>query len=145
VKIKFLSGPRAGEVSHAPKSQETQLLIDAGLIEIVPEKKPVAETRWGLGTGANSQQIFILGTCSLNCGTFRYTGPAAQAKGQKFFHQCGASGPVEIPDSVIEQYRVAKKEEKRIVGVDELNYYVEANRLRMPGERTLADLPQKKS
>ncbi len=38
MRIKFLSGPRAGEVSHAPHSQATQLLIDSGIIEVVPYK-----------------------------------------------------------------------------------------------------------
>jgi hypothetical protein len=37
MKIKFVSGPRKGEEGHAPRSQETQLLVDAGIIEIFPE------------------------------------------------------------------------------------------------------------
>jgi hypothetical protein len=37
MKIKFLSGPRKGQIEHAPRSQEVKLLVDAGLIEIVDD------------------------------------------------------------------------------------------------------------
>lgn len=40
MRIKFLSGPRAGEISHAERTQSTQLLIDAGLIEVVNDALP---------------------------------------------------------------------------------------------------------
>lgn len=36
MKIKFLSGPRTGQIDHAPNSQEIQLLAKAGIIEIIP-------------------------------------------------------------------------------------------------------------
>lgn len=36
MKIKFLSGPRTGQIDHAPNTQEMQLLVKAGLIEIIP-------------------------------------------------------------------------------------------------------------
>jgi len=36
MKIRFLSGPRAGQTDHAPHSQQTQLLAQAGIIEIIP-------------------------------------------------------------------------------------------------------------
>ena len=35
MKIKYLSGPKAGQFDHAPNTQETQLLVKTGLIEIV--------------------------------------------------------------------------------------------------------------
>lgn len=38
MKIRFLSGPRAGQIDHAPLSQETDLLVKAGLIEVIPYK-----------------------------------------------------------------------------------------------------------
>ena len=38
MKIKFLSGPRAGQIDHAPISQETDLLVKAGIIEVIPYK-----------------------------------------------------------------------------------------------------------
>ena len=38
MKIKFLSGPRTGQFDHAPNTQETQLLVKAGIIEIIPWK-----------------------------------------------------------------------------------------------------------
>lgn len=36
MKIKFLTGPKAGQISHAPHSQEIQLLAAAGILEIIP-------------------------------------------------------------------------------------------------------------
>ena len=48
MKIRFLHGPRKGEVDHAPLSQETKLLLGAGLIEEIPltdsEKAEIAKT-----------------------------------------------------------------------------------------------------
>jgi hypothetical protein len=37
MRIRFLSGPKTGEVRHAEKSQATQLLVDAGLVEVVDD------------------------------------------------------------------------------------------------------------
>jgi hypothetical protein len=36
MKIRFLSGPRTGQIDHSPNSQEMQLLAKAGIIEIIP-------------------------------------------------------------------------------------------------------------
>ena len=36
MKIKYLSGPRIGQIDHAPNSQEMQLLAKAGIVQIVP-------------------------------------------------------------------------------------------------------------
>jgi hypothetical protein len=38
MRIKFLTGPKAGQVDHVPNSQEFQVLASAGLIEILPYK-----------------------------------------------------------------------------------------------------------
>ena len=38
MKIKFLTGPKQGQIDHAPDSQETLLLVKAGIIEIIPYK-----------------------------------------------------------------------------------------------------------
>jgi hypothetical protein len=56
MKIKFLSRPRAGEVSHAEKSQATQLLIDAGLVQLIPDAPPALPVpRWDVGTGMSGR------------------------------------------------------------------------------------------
>ncbi len=57
MRIKFLSGPRAGEVSHAERTQSTQLLIDAGLIEVVndaPPAPPVPQWLVSIGMSGNA-------------------------------------------------------------------------------------------
>lgn len=38
MRIKFLSGPRAGQVDHVPNTQEYQVLAATGLIEIIQYK-----------------------------------------------------------------------------------------------------------
>lgn len=38
--IKFLSGPKKNQTAHASRSLETKLLIDAGLVEEVPNTQP---------------------------------------------------------------------------------------------------------
>jgi hypothetical protein len=38
MKIRFLTGDKKGQISHAPVNQNTQLLVDAGLIEVIPYK-----------------------------------------------------------------------------------------------------------
>jgi hypothetical protein len=38
VKIKYLTGPKSGQIDHVPNSQEFQVLASAGIIEIVPYK-----------------------------------------------------------------------------------------------------------
>ena len=61
MKIKYLTGPKAGQVDHVPNSQEFQVLAAAGLIEIVPYKNyqerlaaempkptPATSVQWGV-------------------------------------------------------------------------------------------------
>lgn len=38
MKIKYLTGPKSGQVDHVPNSQEFQVLASAGLIEVLPYK-----------------------------------------------------------------------------------------------------------
>jgi hypothetical protein len=38
MKIRFLTGDKKGQISHAPVNQNTQLMVDAGLIEVLPWK-----------------------------------------------------------------------------------------------------------
>jgi hypothetical protein len=38
MKIRFLTGPRAGQIDHSRNSQEAELLVKAGIIEVIPYK-----------------------------------------------------------------------------------------------------------
>ena len=38
MKIRFLTGDKKGQIAHAPVNQNTQLMVDAGLIEVIPYK-----------------------------------------------------------------------------------------------------------
>jgi hypothetical protein len=95
MKIKYLSGPKAGQTTHAPVNQNTQLLIDAGLIEVIPMAKRGtpewlrdmkersealnpsvgATVQWSVAQGAVNSRYFISGKCSQpNCSTFNFDG-----------------------------------------------------------------------
>ena len=106
MRIKFLSGPRKGETTHAPTNQNTQLLVDAGLAEVVPpEPLPPATVSWGVKYDSYGGPM-LLGSCSRGCGMFRFLGRPESAHKNYFQHSCGAM-PVPVPSEVIESYRKA--------------------------------------
>jgi hypothetical protein len=125
MRIKIISGPAAGQIRHAEKSQATQLLIDTGLAELVIEPPPAPPTvSWYVGVGQVTQRFFIAGRCSSPmCSTFRYEGPASAASQQKFLHSCGAWSPVNLPTDVANRYAAAKSEELPVFGKDEGVYW----------------------
>jgi hypothetical protein len=108
MKIRFLSGPRQGQTSHAPYSQQTQLLIAAGLIEVVDGPKPrygstewmeekqavsrelnppprtEARVTWGIKFGTFNKRPAITASCSNPiCTHFRYEGPTFKVETNK--------------------------------------------------------------
>jgi len=106
MRIRFLSGPRKGETTHAPTNQNTQLLVDAGLAEVVPpEPLPPATVGWAVKFDTYGAPMLV-GNCSRGCGFFRFLGRPDLAHKNYFQHSCGAM-PVPIPAEVIEQYRKA--------------------------------------
>ncbi len=126
MRIKILSGPAAGQIRHAEKSQSTQLLIDTGLAELVIEPPPALPTvTWSVRKGQATERIYLAGTCSRpNCGNLRYEGLAAGAATVKFQHCCGSDGfPESVPADVIAQYARAKGEEVPVVTKDEAVYW----------------------
>ena len=72
MKIEFLSGPRKGEIDHAPRGQQTQLLIDVGLIKVIddtPEPRipskddvipPMPPAGWELGLWGDERKPAII-------------------------------------------------------------------------------------
>jgi hypothetical protein len=107
MRIKFLSGPNAGKLGHAERSQATQLLIDSGVIEVVAGQAPrrgstewleerLAADRamnparpdpvvtWGIKNGYFSRRPAITASCSnANCAiNFRFEGPAFKVDGK---------------------------------------------------------------
>lgn len=122
MRIKILSGPAAGQLRYAEKSQATQLLIDTGLAELYIEPPPEpAKVTWGISKGQVTERIYISGTCSRsNCGRLRYDGPAASTASIKFQHCCGADAiPTPIPSEIVERYARAKGEEIAVITKDE--------------------------
>jgi hypothetical protein len=126
VKIKFLSGPRAGQTSHVPNSQEYQVMASAGLIEIVPmaargsaewlrDMKERSEAlnppvqpkvTWSVGKGDRNGRYFISAKCSNpQCSEFFYDGAPNSADKLTFVHSCSGTAPERIPVEVSDQYR----------------------------------------
>lgn len=54
MKIRFLSGPRKNEIDHAPRGQQTDLLIGAGLIEVLDERD------WPVGPAASDKNHTVV-------------------------------------------------------------------------------------
>ena len=138
MKIRFLSGKRQGEISHAPYSQETKLMIDAGLIEEIPlpargsagwlkarmeQEKSAAPTpahvSWGIHKGTQDNRITLEGKCSRpNCSIFRFEGKREFLSRHTFQHCCGAYAEA-VPLDVIKKYAEAKKSEEVHYTADE--------------------------
>jgi hypothetical protein len=99
MKIKFLSGPRAGQTEHVPNSQEYQVMASAGLIEIVPMAargsaewlhdmkersealNPPAQSKvtWTVKKGMLTERWAVLASCSRpNCSAFYFDGDPGQ-------------------------------------------------------------------
>jgi hypothetical protein len=111
MRIKFLSGPNAGKVEHAPRNQSTDLLIKAGLCEVIPDE-PLAPAVVSWAVKFDSYGVpFILGSCSRACGTYRYLGKPDGASKSYFQHGCPTI-PTPVPAPLVEQYRRAYGEAK---------------------------------
>jgi hypothetical protein len=139
MKIKFLSGPRAGQTEHVPNSQEYQVMASAGLIEIVPmaargtpqwlqdmkergeafaPQLSPAKVTWLVKKGALTERYGITASCSRgNCSSFFFDGePSAQARDGhyvlyhlQFVHSCGGATAEQIPASICDEYSRVKK------------------------------------
>jgi hypothetical protein len=105
MKIKFLSGPRAGQTEHVPNSQQYQVMVSAGLIEIVEmpaahsagwlaeriEQSRAAEPKlapvkvlWSVVKGAITDRWAIRAKCSRpNCSDFFFDGDPGKIAAQQ--------------------------------------------------------------
>ena len=98
MKIRFLTGDKKGQIAHAPVNQNTQLMVDAGLIEVLPWKnyqerlaaemaalpKPVVTVSWGVRhvTAPGELQprnVIVVKTVNTGdrCDETTYAGPPA--------------------------------------------------------------------
>jgi hypothetical protein len=59
MKVQFLTGPRAGEITHVPRNATTQLLIDAGMVKELPETPAPVVPVWYIGTGVHSGRAHV--------------------------------------------------------------------------------------
>ena len=106
MRIKFLSGPQAGKFDHAPRSQQTDLLIKAGLVEVVPdEPQAPATVSWGTKFDTFGNPMLV-GNCSRGCGFHRFLGSPDNAARYPFQHACGAT-PTPVPSDIVAQYKRA--------------------------------------
>jgi hypothetical protein len=175
MKIKFLSGPRAGQTSHVPNSQEYQVMASAGLIEIVPmaprgtsqwledmkERSaaftpPLADAQvtWLVAKGALTERYGITARCSrANCSSFFFDGhPDAWRDGHyllehlEFVHSCGGGAPVQVPASICNEYRRVKSTENGgTMSADVANYHRNCQKSKGDGERVDLFNPRKEN
>jgi hypothetical protein len=123
MRIKMLSGPAAGQLRHAEKSQATQLLIDAGLAELFIEPPPAPPiVSWGVHRGRETERPAIVGRCNREvCGMVRFEGKPEDAHMTIFHHSCGAHAPEKAPAAVLNSYCAAVKENQGTLSPDEGN------------------------
>jgi hypothetical protein len=123
MRIKILSGPAAGQIRHAEKTQATQLLIDTGLAELVIEPPPAApKVSWGIHRGRETQRPAIIGRCNREvCGMVRFEGRPEHAHLTVFTHSCSATPPEKAPAEVLNAYVAAVKEDQGTFSPDEGN------------------------
>ena len=107
MKIRFLSGPNAGKIDHAPISQETDLLIKAGLVEVVHEEPaPPAPPSFGVLYGYRNAGASLQATCP-NCHRLDYFvgEPKREIIAERFIKfLCVHFRGAEVPEQVLVQY-----------------------------------------
>jgi hypothetical protein len=137
MRIKILSGPAAGQVRHAEKSQATQLLIDTGLAELVLDPPPAApKVSWGVHRGRESSRPAIVGRCNREvCGMVRFEGKPEDAHITVFTHSCSATPPEKAPAEVLNAYCAAFKENQGVRTADEGNMLMFASSKGDSGKR----------
>jgi hypothetical protein len=146
MKIKFVSGPKAGTVEHLQPSI-ANVLIASGMAEHIPYKNYVerlaeegrasqtaqdpAIVSWGISLGNRNGKDFISARCSRpNCSTLVYDGPPTGIESITFFHSCGGGAPPEnIPAAVCDQYRSVYRKPVN-VGSDEAKCFEAAHALK---------------
>jgi hypothetical protein len=123
MRIKIISGPAAGQIRHAEKSQATQLLIDTGLAELVIEAPPAPPVvSWGIHRGFNTQRPVLVGRCNREvCGVVRFEGKPEHAGSVLFLHNHAGSPPEKPPVAVLNAYGAAVKENQGTLSPDEGN------------------------
>ena len=61
MQIRFLTGPRKGQTDHAERSPQTKLMIDAGMIEVVPPPPPAPlKPTWSVGPNDHGKIVLQL-------------------------------------------------------------------------------------
>jgi len=125
MRIKILSGPAAGQIRHAEKSQATQLLIDTGLAELVLDPPPAApKVSWGIHRGQDTHRPAIVGRCSREvCGMVRFEGKPEDAHITVFTHSCSATPPEKAPADILNSYCAAFNENQGSLSQDEADMH----------------------
>jgi hypothetical protein len=100
MKIRFLSGPNAGRVDHAPQSQETELLIKAGVVEIVTDTPKPLPVHFGIVLGVQNLNSSLQATCPTCKRTDYYVGrPDKETIARNFLpYLCAHFKGVEVPE-----------------------------------------------
>jgi hypothetical protein len=134
--VKYLTGKNAGKTAHIPRSAETEIMLNAGLIEEVVAPVAPAIVSWGVQTGQVTQRVAIVASCSrANCNRLRYDGPANVAAGVKHIHSCGGGPPVPVPAEILTRYATAKKEEQPVIDRTEATMFRESTRHGWPKDK----------
>lgn len=110
MKCSFVFGPNAGQTFHAPRDQFIDILIRAGVIELIEADKPrppVAANAESASIANHTLPVWsviqtrLSGDYAIQCdflrGTYYFNGPVDAAKSFKV-------GPHTVPTEIWEQY-----------------------------------------
>jgi hypothetical protein len=157
MKIKFVSGPKAGTIEHLQPSI-ANVLIASGLAEHIPYKNyaerlseesaalqaaPSPTVQWSCALGNINGKHFISARCSRpNCSTLVYDALPTALESITFCHSCGGGAPEKIPAAVCEQYRSVYRKPVN-VGSDEAKCFEAARALNASDTKIIAFGPEK--
>lgn len=109
MKVRFVSGPRAGQTTHVQRDRFSDLLLQAGVLELVEEDQPRVPTpdrsvpmhnvpKWGLKTDLEGNVIAI--QADWMRGTYFYNG---SPEGAARFEVGNFTVPQEVSDAYIQR------------------------------------------
>jgi hypothetical protein len=125
MKIRFLSGPNAGKVDHAPiHSQEIELLIKAGIVEVLHEAPPAPlPVSFGIIFGYKNAGATLQANCPTCHRTDLYVGkPDRETIASNFLRfLCVHFKGVEVPEQQRAAYSQAWRPVPGIAGINVLS------------------------
>ena len=113
MRVKFVCGPRAGEIVHAPHSQEIQIMAACGFVEILPELKR-GTNEYLAERGALSPAPSIPVEWGVTGDSYRQTAVVKKRGSETTYYD---SPPADCPASVAARFHEMKRDPEAAAAV----------------------------